>query len=223
MGLNKVSGNMYEFITHTWNPIRGECFHDCSYCYIKAMSKRYGVDRKQLQFVEKEMKTKLGKGNYIFVGSSTDMFSEMVKDEWIEKVLELCGSHIENKYLFQSKNVGRMAKFKSKFQKNSIIATTVESNREYEEYNNSPAIFERIRYLTEFENKMITIEPIMKFDIEQLVNFIYIANPQQVNIGADSGNNNLWEPEKHDIEKLIFELSKFTTVVQKKNLARLLK
>lgn len=27
MGLNKAKGNMYEFITHTWNPIKGKCPH----------------------------------------------------------------------------------------------------------------------------------------------------------------------------------------------------
>ena len=25
---------MYEFITHTWNPILGKCPHDCKYCYV---------------------------------------------------------------------------------------------------------------------------------------------------------------------------------------------
>ena len=33
--LKKSTGNMYEFITHTWNPIVGECYHKCSYCYVK--------------------------------------------------------------------------------------------------------------------------------------------------------------------------------------------
>ena len=33
MPLNKTKGDMYDFITHTWNPIRGRCLHDCSYCH----------------------------------------------------------------------------------------------------------------------------------------------------------------------------------------------
>jgi molybdenum cofactor biosynthesis enzyme MoaA len=33
MGLNKSTGNMHEFITHTWNTIKGECPHGCSYCH----------------------------------------------------------------------------------------------------------------------------------------------------------------------------------------------
>jgi DNA repair photolyase len=35
MPLNPSKGNMYPFVTHTWNPIRGKCPHDCSYCYMK--------------------------------------------------------------------------------------------------------------------------------------------------------------------------------------------
>src|SRR3990167_1900105 len=30
--LNKQKGNMYGFVTHTWNPIKGKCSHNCSYC-----------------------------------------------------------------------------------------------------------------------------------------------------------------------------------------------
>lgn len=28
MGLNISKGNMYEFVTHTWNIIKGKCYHD---------------------------------------------------------------------------------------------------------------------------------------------------------------------------------------------------
>ena len=52
MGLNKQKGNMYAFVTHTWNPIRGKCPHDCSYCYMKV------YPQSDLRFVEKEMETK---------------------------------------------------------------------------------------------------------------------------------------------------------------------
>ena len=35
MGLNKTNGNMYPWVTHTWNPLAGECKHNCNYCYMK--------------------------------------------------------------------------------------------------------------------------------------------------------------------------------------------
>jgi len=35
MALVKQKGNMYEFVTHMWGPIKGKCKHNCSYCYMK--------------------------------------------------------------------------------------------------------------------------------------------------------------------------------------------
>ena len=34
MAMNKQKGNMYGFVTHTWNAIKGRCSHNCSYCYM---------------------------------------------------------------------------------------------------------------------------------------------------------------------------------------------
>ena len=70
---------------------------------------------------------------------------------------------------------------------------------------------------------MITIEPIMDFDIFVMIEKIKEVSPFQVNIGADSGYNNLPEPSKEKILELILELEKFTTVFRKSNLGRLLK
>lgn len=88
MALNWVKNkksNMYQFIDATWNTVKGECFHDCSYCYMKRWGKL-----KPTRFDEKELKTDLGKDNFIFVGSSCDMFAEKIPNEWIEKTLEHC-------------------------------------------------------------------------------------------------------------------------------------
>ena len=71
--------------------------------------------------------------------------------------------------------------------------------------------------------KFITIEPIMDFDLPEMVKLIKTCNPVQVNIGADSGHNNLPEPPKEKILQLIEELQKFTVIANKKNLERLIK
>lgn len=31
--MNKSKGNMYPWVTHTWNPIKGICPHQCSYLF----------------------------------------------------------------------------------------------------------------------------------------------------------------------------------------------
>jgi hypothetical protein len=69
--------------------------------------------------------------------------------------------------------------------------------------------------------KMITIEPILDFDVTLLVDLIKRTNPEFVNIGADSKKHNLPEPSTFKIENLIKELKKFTRSITKENLSRL--
>ena len=98
MGLNESTGNMYDFVTHTWNTVKGKCPHDCSYCYMKRWK-----NQKKIRFDSKELETDLGKGNFIFVGSSCDLFAHDILYEWIIKTMEHL-KRFDNKYLFQSKN-----------------------------------------------------------------------------------------------------------------------
>ena len=123
MVLNKQKGNMYGFISHTWNPIKGKCSHDCSYCYMKRFKQN------PIRLVEKELEDDLGEGNFIFVGSSTDMWAEDVPDEWITKVLKHCKLHIKNTYLFQTKNPIRFEKFIGCFPQDCTFAITMESDQ----------------------------------------------------------------------------------------------
>ena len=222
MGLNLSKGNMYEFITHTWNTIKGECYHDCSYCYMKRWGKL-----KPVRFDEKELKTDLGTGNFIFVGSSCDMFAENIPDEWIKKTLK----HMEkfdSKYLLQTKNPTRVLDFIDAcvITDKCVICTTIESNRDLLEIKrNSPDVFKRAMAMNELSqiiDTYVTIEPIIDFDMDIMVKLIKECNPKQVNIGADSGRNNLPEPSKEKVLQLVSELQKFTIIHNKSNLQRLL-
>ncbi len=216
--MNKQKGNMYPFVTHTWNPIKGKCPHDCSYCYMKVFPQG------KLRFDEKCMKDDLGSGNYIFVGSSTDMFASDVPTEWIKRVLEYCMT-FDNKYLFQTKRPIRFNQIKGYLQSYRVIlGTTIESNREYNDISKAPDVFKRVfrlKQLSERFNTMVSIEPILDFDVEPLVGMIKNINPQFVSIGADSKGHNLPEPPKEKINDLIKELKKFTNVKIKDNLRRL--
>ena len=211
--MNKSTGNMYDFITHTWNVIKGECYHDCSYCYMKRWGKLNPV-----RFDEKELKTDLGSGNFIFVGSSCDMFAENIPHKWIDKVINHCDK-FDNKYFFQTKNTERLYDFD--LEKHSLC-TTIESNRWYPEIMcKSPIPLSRMNSMSFYQ--FLTIEPILDFDLLKFIEMIKKMHPKQINIGADSGGNKLPEPPKEKILKLINELEKFTIVKQKSNLKRLLK
>jgi DNA repair photolyase len=217
MGLNISKGNMYDFITHTWNTVKGECYHDCSYCYMKKWGKL-----KPVHFDEKELKTDLGMGNFIFVGSSCDMWAKDIPFEWIQKTLEHCGKFEHNEYLWQTKNPENIRRI---LVYHSSVCVTLESNRFFPlVMNNSPTPRERVIQMQQIRHPLyITIEPIMDFDLWEFVEMIKSCEPVQVNLGADSGNNHLPEPSKEKILMLIDELQKFTTIHNKSNLKRLLK
>ncbi len=217
MALNISKGNMYEWLTHTWNTVKGKCPHGCTYCYMGKWK-----NQKPVRFDEKELKTDLGEGKFIFVGSSCDMFANDISDLWIEATLEHCKKYYSNSYLFQSKNPERFSDFI--YPENTVFCTTIETNRFYlDVMESSPHPENRAMEMSKLSGHTtyVTIEPIMEFDLDELVSMIEHINPTQVNIGADSGGNKLPEPSPQKVEELIKELSTFTTVKRKSNLKRL--
>lgn len=230
MALRKGTGDMYEFITHTWNPIKGRCFHDCAYCYMK----EHGFQLDELRLDLEEFKTDLGTDNFIFVGSGTDLFANGVPTEWIKRTLDYCNEFnnnlfgFGNKYLFQSKNPARILEFiqHTVFQ-HSIVCTTLESNRWYSDYMKyAPKIENRVIAIEELANlgvdTYVTIEPIMDFDLEEFVQLVKRCKPKQVNVGKNSKEDIiiLPNPSEEKIMQLIEQLQKFTDVHLKKNLFR---
>jgi DNA repair photolyase len=225
MGLNKTSGNMYSWITKTWNPIRGACPHQCAYCYVKKSRAKWLYEGPP-KLIESQFKKSLGKDNFIFVGSMIDIFAAEIKGAWIGETLEYCRSFPDNKYLFQSKNPIAMLDWIDEFPANSIIGTTIETNRFYSDHMGKTPLpqsrADHMRRISKMYPTMLTIEPIMAFNLDVLVNLVRWCQPQWVNVGADSQGHNLPEPTATEVEALISELKKFTEVKVKKNLRRLL-
>lgn len=217
--LRPQKGNMYSFISHTWNAIKGKCSHECSYCYMKPFA------LKPIRLDESELKTDLGKDNFIFVGSGTDMFAEDVPEEWISRTLKRCREFDKNKYLFQSKNPARFLRFTPALFGDMILGTTMESDRIYKDLSKAPDVFERakaMRKLSECGYKtMVTIEPILDFLPMTFLDLIKMANPTWVNIGADSKGHKLPEPSKEKLDEFIKKLQTETDVKLKTNLNRI--
>lgn len=211
---------MYEFVTHTWNTVKGECYHNCSYCYCKDIAKRFNKIQSSVHFDDKELKTNLGQGNFIFVGSGCDMWADNIPEDWIFKTLCHCNK-FDNKYLFQTKNPYNIRRI---LVPNSSVCVTLETNRHYKEFMvNSPTPEQRVEQMKLIRHPLyITIEPIMDFDLPVFVEMLKQCNPLQINIGADSGKHNLPEPTKDKVLQLIDEIQKFTIIHNKSNLHRLL-
>jgi DNA repair photolyase len=223
MALTESKGNMYTWVTHTWNTVKGECPHGCTYCYMKRWGKQ-----KPVRFDESELKTDLGTGKFIFVGSSCDMFAKGIPDLWINKTLKHM-EQFDNKYLIQSKNPDRILDYIhcTVISDKTVVCTTTESDSYYPEImKDSPHPMSRsiaMQDISEVVDTYVTIEPIMDFHLEHMVKMIRRCHPKQVNIGADSGNNHLPEPSKEKLMQLIEALKEFTIIDRKTNLSRLLK
>jgi len=179
--------------------------------------KRY--KQPELHFDEKELKTDLGSGNTIFVGSSCDMWAKCIAFTWIDRILDHCEMYW-NDYLFQSKNPSRFKKLPF----SSMIGTTIETDIHYEDIMaNAPVPMSRYLALMQYSYpKMVSIEPIMDFNLETIIHWIRDIKPEFVSIGADSGNNHLPEPSSDKVKALIEALKEFTEVKIKDNLKRLL-
>lgn len=218
---------MYPWITHTWNPIKGACPHGCSYCYMEKINGRFRLPLRP-RIVPEKLGYTFGRNKFIFVGSAFDCWAKNVPDEWIRHLLSFVKSNMHNvSFLFQSKNPERFIDWLGHIPYNAYLCTTLESNRDYPAvYQNAPPIPERAKAMRAIKHrpKMITVEPILDFDTEDFIETIkFCGEIEQVNIGADSGNNHLPEPSVEKIISLIAELEKFTKVYQKSNLGRLLK
>jgi len=215
---------MYEFITHTWNPIKGKCLHDCTYCYMKQISPNADAPK----LAEYEFNTNIGRSNFIFIGSATDMFADNIPSEWITRVLDFCkqeyGTTKKNAYLLQTKNPKRFLEFLNHpVAKQCIFGTTIETNRFYPEImHNAPRIEERVDAMEKVAKQgfatMVTAEPLMQFDLDDMLQYIQWCQPKLVNIGKNTcWDIKLPEPTNEEVKQLISGLKEFTKVHVKRN------
>lgn len=218
----KSQGNMYKFVTNTWNPIKGKCLHDCTYCYMKPIP-QYSKP----MLIEYELSAPL-KGTSFFIGSSTDAFANNIPSEWINKILNHCLEEYEkgncSSFLLQSKNPKRFLEFiNHPIMERCMLCTTIETNRFYPDFmRNAPKIEERVEAMEEIALQgratMITAEPLMQFDLGTMLEYIKRCQPKVVNIGRNTRREiELPEPTKEEVQLLISGLKEFTKVHVKEN------
>lgn len=165
---------MYGFVTHTFNIVKGICPHNCSYCYMRRHWPRMSAPRLD----ESEFRTIMGDGDFVFVGSSIDMFAAGISAQWVKRSLDYCRMFDQASFLFQSKNPGRFKGFL--FPQNTTLCTTLETNRRPYKLilGNCPTPEKRLQdFMGLLFQKMITIEPVMDFDTDVFLNWIRAIEP----------------------------------------------
>jgi DNA repair photolyase len=202
---------MFHFINKKVNPVTG-CPHGCVYCWARRLAegKLKDVPRYQKGFIstfnEKELSKKFKKGDFVFIGDMGDTFASTIPNGWIEKVLTIPKNNPEAKFLFLTKNPVRYFDFD--FPDNCVLGATIETNRFYENISKAPKTLERYLYLRDlrYPYKFVSIEPIMKFDLEEFLKWIIEIKPELVAIGYDNYSSHLPEPSLAETNDLIIKL-----------------
>jgi len=235
MPLNKQRGNMYGWVSHTWNPLAGACPHSCHYCSTDSLTARSRTLKQKYsgepRIVKSELRVGHGSGNTIFVCNMSDLFAEAVATEIILQVLERCRSFTDNTYLFQSKNPARFLEFEREIYPEKVIfCTTIETNIKHDGLSCAPIPRHRADAMIQVKERFpwaktsVTVEPILDFWEYQFADMLKEIAPDFLSIGADSKRHGLDEPAWEKVIRLIDTLERAKLKVERKsNLERLIK
>lgn len=179
--------------------------------------------RGEPRIVKKELNKRLSPDTLYFVQDMSDLFAETVPSEIIETVLDRLRDNPRTDFLLLTKNPKRYFNYFYKIPSNCILGATIETNRDTSQFSKAPTPYERYVNMWALQNwvengdtleqdTMISIEPIIDFDMDEFVSRIKILNPKFVYIGYDNYNNGLPEPSLSKTKTLIKNLEKFTTV-----------
>lgn len=217
---------MFNIVTATWNPISG-CLYNCNYCWARDLattklknSQRYLKGFKP-SLNEKEFKQRFGNGDLIFVADMGDMFGEFIPDHWIKQVFDYIRRFPEVDFLFMTKNPRRYLSLLPFIPKNSILGATIETNNDeivcIDKVSSAPLPSDRYEAMKalEWDRKLVSIEPILDFDLSIFSAWIQSINPIVVYIGYDNYFHKLREPTLKQTNSLLESLPASSLVIKK--------
>jgi hypothetical protein len=207
---------MFPFITATWNPLGGECLHNCKYCWAKQLSKRYGHTKYQgpPKLYEKELSRVFQHQDFVFVCDMCDLFGAWVPKEMIQRVLDRMLTS-QATFLLLTKNPVRYLEFD--LPKNCVAGATIETDYPLT-VSSAPTPMDRLAAMRQLKHrKMLSIEPIM-IHSESFKYMVAGCGPEFIAIGYDNYKNNLEEPMLGHVEDLIELIESFGIKVYKKTM-----
>ncbi len=210
-----MTKHMYEN-TQTWNPFKG-CLFNCLYCKpsFQAQAKRQKHKCTQcynyVPHTHEDRLDKIPSAETVFVCGNSDIsFCDPDFTRRIIKAIKARNVRRPNKtYFFQSKKPKYFEQFLEDFPENVILLTTLETNRDegYREIAKAPLPSDRYQQLINlnYPRKVLTIEPVLDFDLEIFSRWILDLNPEYIWIGYNSRPKqvNLPEPGKDKLLELI--------------------
>ena len=192
--------------TKTWSPFKG-CTFDCSYCkpsfQTQAKHQMHLCDDcyRYVPHLHEERLAKIPNAKTVFVCGNADIcfcppnFTRMIIGAIKARNLR----HPETTYFFQSKRPSCFEPFLAELPPNAILLTTLETNRDagYETVSKAPvpaARYQQLRALN-YPRKVVTIEPVMDFDVDVFAGWIIDLRPEYVWFGLNSRPQSVTLPE----------------------------
>ena len=181
--------------TKTWSPFKG-CRFDCTYCKptFKAQAKRHKHRCAQcgdyVPHYHEERLAKPPSKEVVFVCGNADI--SFCKPAFTRRIIERIKQHSKRcpykTFYFQSKRPAYFAQFLSEFPENVILLTTLETNRDKPAVSKAPVPSERYRQFKalDYPRKVVTIEPVMDFDLDVFAGWIRDLHVEYVWFGFNS-------------------------------------
>ena len=229
-----MSSRMFHKVTRTWNPITG-CLHFCVYCWARKLAegrlrntKKYS-DGFKPKFHPEELRKKFKPGEFVFVADMGDMWGNWVPWNWILKVLEVVKKYPKTTFLFLTKNPKRYLAFGRVLEEidNVVLGATIETDLDSlylkHRISKAPLPCSRLQcmeLLSVTSRTMISIEPIIDFDLNIFPDLIVKAEPEFVYVGYDNYGNKLPEPSLRKTMELIDMLKEHGITVYTKTLRK---
>lgn len=138
----------------TFNPITG-CLNGCPYCYARKIYRRFKKSFKP-QFHPDRLGEpyKLRKPSRIFVGSTTDFWSQGVRPEWRKAVYQVLMNNPQHQYFILTKRPDNIPQLEKTYLYHFFVGISV--TRSYE-------LWDRYPPLTKIGNKIfISFEPLLE-------------------------------------------------------------
>ncbi|MHA2024247.1 MAG: DUF5131 family protein [Candidatus Thorarchaeota archaeon] len=209
-----TSNRMFPFITHTANPIGGECPYGCPYCWALALQaeKQWDKYKGETRLFPKELKKRYSEGDFVFAVTMRDPCSKDVTDAMLLEIFQWMKQSPDAKFLLLTKNPHRFYQLYDRghsFPENLYLGATIETNREKHlgsALRQKERLYWMIRLsiIEELKGRLfLSIEPVVDFDIVDFANQINQIRPWAVAIGMDNYGHKLSEPPKSKILELI--------------------
>ena len=208
--------NMYRSSIMQWNPFVG-CLFCCLYCLLsfQLQLKRWAKNHCDAcyRFMPHEHPERLvqplprtGFAQFIFTCSSGDI--TFCTTEYLQKIVDRIRRERNKTFLVQSKDPQTFKR--AQFPDNVILGVTLETNRDegYCEISKAPPPSRRYRDFLDVRHpiKMVTIEPVLDFDSDVLIDWIANIHPCLIWLGYDSRKNCLPEPSLANVQDLYWRL-----------------